>query len=87
VPLALVTGRWRARPGGTAGPGAALSADDRLRLLAVLVDNDQDAATGLVAVVAAAPGIAPAIMAPLAARLAGQDVALTAQRWERGGRR
>ena len=43
-------------------------------------------ATGIVSIVSALPGEALRIIQPFADQLAGEPVALTAQRWRRGGR-
>lgn len=85
TPNALVTGQWspRARDNGPLPPEVP---DDRLRFMAVLVDDDQSHTTGIVAVVEALPGEARSVIQPFADRLAAESVALTAQRWRRGGR-
>jgi uncharacterized protein YciI len=87
APHALATGHWPARPrdSGPHLPGA--DPDGRLSFVALLVDDDQSCATGIVSVVRALPGEAASIVQPLADQLTGGPVALTAQRWTRGGRR
>jgi uncharacterized protein YciI len=87
APSALITGRWPARPRspGPRLPGA--DPDGRLDFVALLVDDDQSGTTGIVSVVRALPGEAASIVQPFADRLAGEPVALTAQRWAHGGRR
>ncbi len=82
VPDALVTGQWSPQPRHDRGPGP----DNRLRFVALLVDDGQARTTGIVAVVGALPGEAAGIVQPFADRFAGEPVALTAQRWARGGR-
>lgn len=89
VPSALVTGRWAPKP--LVGGGADLRSldvdpDSRLHFLAVLVDDDASRTTGIVAVVRALPDEAVPVLQPFADRFAGEPVALTAQRWSRGGR-
>jgi uncharacterized protein len=64
-------------------PLSDVDPDRRLTFVALLVDDDQACTTGIVAVAAAFPGEALGIVRPLA----GGAVALTAQRWTRGGRR
>jgi len=78
APHALVTGEWAPRP---REDGREL--DDRVRFAGLLVDDDQARTTGIVAVVRAVPCEAASAVQPLA----GTGVALTAQRWELGGRR
>jgi uncharacterized protein YciI len=86
VPGALVTGQWPARPGDL--PLSGVDPDARLAFVALLVDDDdQSRTTGIVSVAAILPGAAAGIVQPLADRLGGGRVALTAQRWTRGGRR
>jgi hypothetical protein len=88
-PNALITGEWPPRPRDASdieGQRLGDSADSRLSFLAVLVDDDQSHATGIVAVVRAIPGEALGIIQPVVEQLAGEPVALTAQRWSRGGR-
>ena len=86
APNALVTGHWQARPRDASQhvPGAA--PDSRLSFVAVLADDDQSRTTGIVCVVTDLPGEAARIVQPFADKLAGARVALTAQRWQRGGR-
>jgi uncharacterized protein YciI len=87
-PSALVTGQWppQARGASDTGPQPGVDADSRVGFLAVLVDDGQSHTTGIVAVVSALPGEARRIIQPLADRFTGQPAALTAQRWQRGGR-
>jgi uncharacterized protein len=82
---ALVTGQWPARPGDL--PLSGVDPDSRLSFVALLVDDDQSRTTGIVSVVGALPGEAASILQPLADQFTGEPVALTAQRWTRGGRR
>lgn len=86
APSVLVTGQWPARPRdpGPAEPEASL--DRRVRFLAALVDDDDSRTTGIVSVVRAHPGEAVGIVRPAADQLSGEPAALTAQRWQRGGR-
>lgn len=86
---ALVTGQWAAKPRSAGDidlqlPG--VHTDSRLSFVAVLVDDDQSHTTGVVSVVRADPDEAAKILQPIADRLAGEAVPLTAQRWCRGGR-
>jgi hypothetical protein len=82
---ARVTGQWPARPSDL--PLSGVDPDGRLSFVALLVDDDQSRATGIVSVVRALPGEAASIVQPLADQLTGGPVALTARRWTRGGRR
>ena len=82
---ALVTGRWPARPGHLPPPGVVPG--DQVSFVALLVDDDQSCTTGIVSVAGALPGEAARIVQPVADRFGGGPVALTAQRWARGGRR
>ena len=84
APLALVTGRWPAGPRDTSLSG---DPDGRLEFVAVLLDDDESHSTGIVAIVRARPDEALEIVQALAGRLPGEPVTLTAQCWERGGRR
>ncbi|MBD0711154.1 MULTISPECIES: YciI family protein [unclassified Streptomyces] len=86
APHTLVTTRWPARPrhAGQWFPGA--EPDGRLGFVAVLVDDEQDGTTGLVAAVRALPDEARNLIRPLADLLSGGPTPLTAQRWQRGGR-
>jgi uncharacterized protein len=84
APSALITGHWPARPSDL--PLSRADPDGRLAFVALLVDDDQSRTTGIVSVAAALPGEAGRIVQPLADQLAGEPVALTAQRWARGGR-
>ena len=52
----------------------------------MLVTDDQSCTTGIVAIVSAIPGEALTIIQAFADQLTGEPVALTAQRWRRGGR-
>lgn len=81
---ALVTGQWPARPSDLTLSGA--DPDAQVSFVALLVDDDQSGTTGIVMVVRALPGEAASIGQPLADRLGGEPVTLTAQRWTRGGR-
>ena len=82
---ALVTGQWPAQPCDLPLSGA--DPDDQVSFVALLVDDGQSYTTGIVAVAGALPGEAAGLVQPLADRLGGEPVALTAQRWTRGGRR
>jgi uncharacterized protein YciI len=86
APNALVTGQWPSQPHDTGLRLPAVDPDDRLRFVAVLVDDDRSHTTGIVSVVRAVPSEARSIIQPFADRLAGEPVGLTAQRWSRGGR-
>jgi len=88
-PNALVAGAWPARPRDASdieGRTLADNTDSRVSFVAVLVDDDQSHTTGIVAVVRGIPGDALGIIQPVVDQLAGEGVALTAQRWSRGGR-
>ncbi len=96
VPYTLVTAQWpvpvRAAgdvvsgDAGQQGPSGA-EPDGRLVFVAALVDDEGTGTTGVVAAVRALPDEARSLVQPIADRLAGgRTVALTAQRWERGGR-
>jgi uncharacterized protein len=88
-PNALITGQWPAEPrnaSDTEGPLLGINPDSRLSFVAVLVDDDQSHTTGIVAIVRALPAEALRLIQPFADQLAGEPVALTAQRWRRGGR-
>jgi uncharacterized protein len=92
VPHALVTGEWPPRPREDTRELDVRGLDDselddRVRFAGLLVDDDQVATTGIVAVVRAPQDEAASVMQPLADQLAGAPAALTAQCWERGGRR
>jgi hypothetical protein len=65
-------------------PGA--DPDSRLGFVALLVDDDQSHTTGIVAVARVLPDEALTLIQPFADKLTGAPVALTAQRWCRGGR-
>ena len=82
VPDALVTGEWPPAP----RQQPDVTADSLVSFVAVLVDDDESHATGIVSVVRAHPRAALRIVQPFADRLAGAPVALTAQRWRPGGR-
>ncbi|MFD4129751.1 YciI family protein [Streptomyces globisporus] len=91
VPYTLVTGRWpvSARASGDGEQHGLLGAepDSRLTFVAALVDDGATGTTGVVAAVRARPDEARDLVRPFAERLAGgRPAALTAQRWERGGR-
>jgi uncharacterized protein YciI len=91
-PNALITGRWPEQPRNASDTDRQLLGEvcvnpgSRLSLVAILVDDNQSRTTGIVSVVNGRPGDALGIIQPLADRLAGGPVALTAQRWRRGGR-
>jgi hypothetical protein len=87
APHALITGHWPARPRNASPHLPGAPPDGRLAFVALLVDDEQSRATGIVSVVGAPPGEAAGIVQPLADQLSGGPVALTAQRWTRGGRR
>ncbi|MFD4142580.1 YciI family protein [Streptomyces sp. NPDC058572] len=89
--LTLITGQWTPEPRnaddtGETGQLPGVGPDSRLSFVAVLVDDNQSRTTGIVSVVQALPDEALKTVQPLADRLAGEPVALTAQRWCRGGR-
>ncbi|GGP66254.1 YciI family protein [Streptomyces sindenensis] len=91
VPYTLVTAQWPLSAGapGDAGPRGLSGAetDSRLIFVAALVDDGGTGTTGVVAVVRALPDEARDLVRPLAEGWAGGlPAALTAQRWERGGR-
>jgi uncharacterized protein len=89
VPNALITGQWPPRPHRAAARKAHLlenHPDSRLRFVAFLVDDDQSHTTGIVSVVRAVPDEAPSVIQPFVDQLTDEPVALTAQRWSRGGR-
>jgi uncharacterized protein len=86
APSALITGHWPARPRDASPRLPGADPDGRLAFVALLVDDGQSRTTGIVAVAGALPGEAAGIVQPLADRLGGEPVALTAQRWTRGGR-
>ena len=88
-PNALITGRWPPEPRNgrdTDRQVLGINPDSGLSFVAVLVDDDQSHTTGIVSVVRALPGEALRLVQPFADHLAGEPVALTAQRWQRGGR-
>jgi uncharacterized protein len=88
APCALVTGRWAHQPRnlGAADLQAPEVSPEDVRFMAVLVDDNQTCTTGVASIVSAAPDEALRIAQPLADQLIGGPVALTAQRWQRGGR-
>ena len=89
APNALITGRWPPEPRNASGTGrqlAGVNPDSRVSFAAVLVDDDSSCTTGIVAIVSAIPGEALRIIQAFAGQLTGEPVALTAQRWQRGGR-
>ncbi|EFE74704.1 YciI family protein [Streptomyces filamentosus] len=91
VPYTLVAAQW---PLSADAPCDAerrgllgTEADSRLIFVAALMDGDGAGTTGVVAVVRALPDEARDLIQPFAEGLAdGRPAALTAQRWERGGR-
>jgi uncharacterized protein len=88
-PNALITGRWAPEPRNASDTDRQLlgvNPDSRLSFVAVLVDDEQAHTTGIVSVVRALPGEALRLIQPFADHLAGEPVALTTQRWQRGGR-
>lgn len=90
VPYTLVTAQWspHARdPGDVEQRLLGAEPGVRLSFVALLVDDDQESTTGMVAAVRALPDEAQSLVQPLADRLAGGSTRLTAQRWQRGGRR
>ena len=58
-----------------------------MSFVAVLTSEDRSATKGIVVVVRALPDEAASAVQPFADQLGGGPVALTAQRWTRGGRR
>ena len=81
VPKTLVTGHW--------SPAAAVdleSPDSRLSFVARLVEDDGSRSVGIVAAVSALPDEALTIVRPVADQWSGGPAALTARRWQRGGR-
>jgi hypothetical protein len=54
--------------------------------VAVLADDDQSCTTGIVSIVRALPAEALRITQAFAGQLTSEPLALTAQRWRRGGR-
>ena len=89
APNALVTAQWPAGPGNAGGIGRPLlgaTPDNRVSFVAVLVDDDGSRTTGIAAVVRGLPGEALSTIQPVADRLAEAPLALTAQRWQPGGR-
>ena len=87
APNALITGHWPAQPRNARQRPPGANPGGRLSFVALLVDDDEARTTGIVSVATALPGEALGIVQPLADRLCGMPVALTAQRWTRGGRR
>lgn len=85
TPSTFVVGRWPARP-DAARRLPTLAPDDRVGFVAALVTDDGADTIGLVATVAVPPAEAVGIVEPVAHRLAGTPVALTARRWTVGGR-
>jgi len=83
IPDALITGGWPPVP---RRQQLGVKTDSRVSFVAVLVDDEQSRTTGIVSVVRARPREARSIIEPFADQLAGEPVALTAQRWRRGGR-
>ncbi|MEU6924180.1 YciI family protein [Streptomyces sp. NPDC046631] len=89
APYTLVTAQWppHARTPGDAGQRPlGAEPDGRLSFVAVLVDDDQDSTTGMVAAVRSLPDEARSLVQAWADRLAGGPAPLKAQRWQRGGR-
>ncbi|WP_431788124.1 hypothetical protein HLK56_10830 [Streptomyces sp. G9] len=91
VPHTLVTAQWPLSAGVPADAErrelSGAEADSRLVFVAVLRGGDGAGTTGVVAAVRALPDEARALVRPFAEGLAdGRPAALTAQRWERGGR-
>jgi hypothetical protein len=89
VPNALITGQWPPElrnASDTARQLPGLNPDSRLSFVTLLVDDNQSHTTGIVSIVRALPGEALRIIQPFADQLTGAPVALTAQRWLRGGR-
>jgi hypothetical protein len=89
APNALVSGRWSPEPWNASGPGPQLPSanpEGRVHFVAVLVDDDQSCTTGIAAIVSAIPGEELRGIEAFAGQLTGEPVALTAQRWRRGGR-
>lgn len=89
VPNALITGQWPPEPRDASATDLQLlgvNPDSRLSFVAVLVDDNQSHTTGIVSIVRALPGEALRIIQPFADQFTGKAVALTAQRWRRGGR-
>jgi uncharacterized protein YciI len=87
APSTLITGHWPARPHNASPRLPEADPDVRLAFVALLIDDDQSCTTGIVSVAEALPIEAASIVQPLADQLGGGTVALTAQRWTRGGRR
>jgi uncharacterized protein YciI len=89
---ALITGQWPEQSRNASDTDRQLLAelcvnpDSRLRFVALLVDDNKSHTTGIVSVVRGRPGDAVRIIQPFADQVAGGPVALTAQRWRRGGR-
>ncbi|WP_405749278.1 YciI family protein [Streptomyces sp. NBC_00012] len=89
APYTLITAQWppHARtPGDAEQRLLGAEPDGRLSFVAVLVDDDHDSTTGVVAAVRSLPDEAQSLVQELADRLAGGPTPLTAQRWQRGGR-
>ncbi|GAA1352750.1 YciI family protein [Streptomyces beijiangensis] len=90
-PNSLTTGHWSPEPRSELNPlgdgdDDGDDPDSRLSFVAVLVDDSQSRTVGIVAVTRTLPDEAPSLIQPFADRLKGGPVALTAQRWCRGGR-
>src|SRR5262249_11121958 len=89
APHMLITGGWPPEPrnaSGTGRPPLGVDTDGRVSFVAVLVDDDRSCTTGIVSVVRALPAEALRITQAFAGQLTGGPLALTAQRWRRGGR-
>jgi hypothetical protein len=89
APHALVTGRWTPEPrnaSGTGRPPLGVDPGSRVSFVAVLADDDQSCTTGIVSIVRALPAEALRITQAFAGQLTSEPLALTAQRWRRGGR-
>jgi uncharacterized protein len=87
APHALITGGWPPEPRNASGAGRPPpGVDSRVRFVAVLVDDDQSCTTGIVSIVRALPAEALRVTQAFAGQFTGGPLALTAQRWRRGGR-
>jgi uncharacterized protein YciI len=87
--LILIIGQWPPEPRNASDTDLqplGVNPDSRLCFVAVLVDDNQSHTTGIVSIVSAFPGEARRIIQPFADQLTREPVALTAQRWRRGGR-
>jgi uncharacterized protein len=89
IPKALVTGEWPPTPRKANDTGPQLlgvSPDAHLSFVAILVDDDQSHTIGIASIVSAPRVEAPRIVQPCADQLTGVPAALTAKRWQHGGR-